>query len=690
VIADTHAFTPTLIGDFRLSYLRFSYDRTALTAGYDLTQLGWPASMNNQVVFRVVPLPNVTGYNGVFSTSGTGSTIIARNDVYSLVPSMTKIWGSHTLKFGMEVRRNTHNYYQQNNPSGNFNFDTLMTSANPFAAAGTGNGFASFLLGYGSGGGVTQNALVAGQMIYRAFYFGDDWRVTPRLTFNYGVRYEQMGPWSERYNRLSVLLPFVPSPLSQTTGLNLQGKLGLVNTPDSPSRNNWTAGNLFGPRLGVAWRLANKTVLRAGYGIFYLPNDVEWNLSPNNDIDSSFTNPFNGTLDGSLTPNDSLKNPFPSGLLQTPGRSPNYQQLLYGQGPSAPILNQPHPYAQQWNFDIERELPGNTALSVAYAGSKGTHLPGANQNLDQLPTEFMSLGATRLNQQVPNPFYGQVALGTLAQPMVAYGQLLRPYPQYTGFSMANPTNRNSIYDSLQVKAEKRFGRGGTLLGSYTWSRLISDTDTITGWLEPGGGAGGAQDNYNIRAERSLALYDTPHRAVVSYIVDLPIGKGQPFAQNLHGVADKLLSGWGINGASTFQSANPLPISVATNTNGFGAGQRPNRTGVNANIDGSAQSRLNQWFNTAAFSLPGAFTFGNSARTLPDVRGHGINNFDFTVFKNTPISERVNLQFRTEIFNLFNRVQFGYPGTAVGVPQFGVVSSQYNLPRLVQFALRLSF
>ena len=163
--------------------------------------------------------------------------------------------------------------------------------------------------------------------------------------------------------------------------------------------------------------------------------------------------------------------------------------------------------------------------------------------------------------------------------MVAYGQLLRPYPQYTGFSMANPTNRNSIYHSLQVKVEKRFGRGGTLLGSYTWSKLISDTDTITGWLEPGGGAGGAQDNYNIRAERSLALYDTPHRAVISYIVDMPFGKGQPFAQNLHGVADKLISGWGINGATTFQSGNPLPISVATNTNGFGGGQRPNRTGI---------------------------------------------------------------------------------------------------------------
>jgi hypothetical protein len=328
-------------------------------------------------------------------------------------------------------------------------------------------------------------------------------------------------------------------------------------------------------------------------------------------------------------------------------------------------------------------------LSVAYAGSKGTHLPGPDQQLNQIPTEFLSLGS-KLQEQVPNPFFGLVQLGTLAQPNVARGQLLRPYPQYTGFSMRHPTNRSSIYHSAQLKLEKRFGRGGSLLGSYTWSKLISDTDTLTGWLEPGGGAGGAQDNYNIRLERSLALYDTPHRAVISYILDLPFGKGQPLGQNLTGFAGKVISGWGINGATTFQSGNPLPISVASNTIGFGAGQRPNRTAVSANRDGAAQQRLDQWFNIAAFSLPAAFTFGNSARTMPDVRSQGINNFDFTVFKNTSITERFRLQFRTEIFNLFNRVRFGYPGTSLGTPQFGVISSQFNDPRLIQLALRLQF
>jgi len=689
VFADTHSFTPTLIGDFRLSYMRFSYDRTSSTAGYDLSQLGWPASLNNQVVFRVVPNVNVTGYNGVWSTSGTGSTIVARNDVYSFVPSITKIWGAHTIKAGGEFRRNTHNYYQQNNPSGNFTFDRLMTAASPTGAGG--NGFASFLLGYGNGGGVTQNSLVAGQQLYGAYYVGDTWLLTPRLTFNYGVRFEQMGPWTERYDRMVVLLPNAPADdLSKATGLNLRGRIGLVNSPDNPSRYNTKMGNLFSPRLGLAWRLNEKTVLRTGYGIFWLGNDVAFNFAPNNDWSNAYTIPFNGTADGSTTPAAVLANPFPTGLFPAPGRAPNIQQLSWGQGIAAPIYDEKHAYSQQWNFDVQRELPGNFALSLAYAGSKGTHLPGPDQQLDQIPTEFFALGNSRLQQQVPNPFFGQVLVGTLSLPNVAYGQLLRPYPQFTGFSMRNPPNRNSIYHSGQMSLQKRFGRGGSLGVAYTWSKLISDTDTLTGWLEAGGGAGGVQDNYNIRAERSLALYDTPHRAVISYIVDLPFGKGQPIGGDLTGAVSKAVSGWGVNGVTTFQSGNPLPISVAVNQNGFGAGQRPNRTGVSADVSGSAQDRLNMWFNPAAFSLPGPWAFGNSSRTLPDVRSHGIANYDFTIFKNTQVTERVGIQFRTEIFNLFNRVQFGYPGTALGNPQFGVISGQANTPRLVQLALRLIF
>ncbi len=690
VLGDNFSLSPTTFVDLRVAYLRFHYDRTSLTNGYDLTQLGWPASVNSQVAVRVAPQAVVTGYNGVFSTSGTGSTIVARNDSYSFVPSITKIWGSHTIKAGAEIRRLTHNYFQQNNPSGSFNFDRLMTSANPFAAGNTGDGFASFLLGMGTGGGVTYNNFVAGQLIYSAWYAGDTWQATPRLTVNYGLRMERMGPWSERYDRMLTLLPDAVNELSGPTGLDLRGKFALVNTPDSPSRNNSHNPLLYSPRIGLALRLNNKTVVRTGYGIFWLSNDVSFQTSPNNDPVNSYTTPFNGTLDGSVTPLDRLANPFPAGVIPAPGNSPTFQQLLYGQGPVAPLFNDPRGYAQQWNFDVQRELPGGMAVDIAYAGSKGVHLPAYSQQLDQLPEQFMSLG-TSLQEQVPNPFFGLVTVGSLAQPTVARGQLLRPFPQYTGYNQGSPQNRNSIYHSAQVKVEKRFGRGGSILGAYTFSKLISDTDTLTGWLEAGGGFS-SQNNYNLRAERSVALYDVPHRLVVSYVVDLPFGKGQPWLSGASPVVNKIIGGWGINGVSTFQSGNPLGMSMAVNTsNSFGGGQRPNSTGQSAKLEGSAQSRLGRWFDTSQFVAAPAFTFGNVGRALSDVRSHGVNNFDFAVFKNTSlVGEKVGLQFRAEVFNLFNRVRFNYPNRSLGNADFGVVSGQYNDPRLVQFALRLLF
>jgi hypothetical protein len=280
---------------------------------------------------------------------------------------------------------------------------------------------------------------------------------------------------------------------------------------------------------------------------------------------------------------------------------------------------------------------------------------------------------------------------------VARGQLLRPFPEYTGFAIASANNRNSIYHSLQAKVEKRFKGGGSILASYTMAKLISDTDTLTGWLESAGSTDwGIPNNYNVRAERSLADFDVSQRLVVSYVLDLPVGKGQRFVQNASGVAGKLVSGWGINGITTLQSGFPLFIGNSQNlTNSFGGSSRPNNNGQSAKLTGRAQGRLNEWFDTSVFSYPPAFDFGNVSRTLPDVRTHGIDNFDFAIFKNTKFGpdERFGIQFRTEFFNIFNRVQFGYPGQTCCQPDqsgFGVVSSQANFPRLIQFALRFTF
>jgi hypothetical protein len=328
----------------------------------------------------------------------------------------------------------------------------------------------------------------------------------------------------------------------------------------------------------------------------------------------------------------------------------------------------------------------------------GVHLPaggnGQGLQLDQIPDQYLSLGS-QLLQQVPNPFYGLIGNGTLAQPTVQLGQLLLPFPQYTSVPDISAYMGNSNYNALQVKAEKRFASGGTLLAAYTFSKIISNVESISAsFLDVSTGDALPQDFNNFRAERSLSSFDTHQRLVISYVVDLPVGKGHKFLSGVHGISDKLVSGWGINGVSTFQEGYPLGLTATPNLTGFNTGLRPNViAGCPKNLSGSASSRLHGWFNTACFTVPGAFTFGGEGRTDPVLRGPGINNFDFSVFKKTQIKERFNLEFRAEVFNLFNRVQFASPNTVdttAANSTFGWITSQLNTPRLIQLSLRLSF
>jgi hypothetical protein len=701
VFADTYSFSPTTILDVRLNYVRFHYDRAPSSLGVDLTTFGWPASLNNQVGWKHIPTVVPLGFDAVWTTQGTGSGIFARNDNYGFMPSLTKIRGRHTFKLGGEIRRLTHNYAQSNTPSGIFRFNNLMTSADPFNPGSTGSGFASYMLGYGTNtdSGASTPAFTASQQIYRAMYLSDTFQVSKNFTLNLGLRYDLQGPWSERYDRIDILLPDAENPLAGPTGLPLRGRLGLVNSPDRESRNPIDMSKkMFNPRFGLAYRLGDKTVIRGGYGLFWLPSDVKWNDSPHNNRINTIGTPWVASLDNGLTPFNRLNDPFPTGILQPPGRDPSFQETLLGKDISAVVTNSPYSYAQQWNFNIQRELPDGTLVDAAYAGSKGVHLPSHTQNLNQLPDQHLSLG-TALQDQVPNPFLGLISSGTLAAPTVARGQLLRPFPQYTGVAIDENTNRSSTYHSLQMKIEKRLRGGGTILASYTVAKLISDTDSLTGWLEGSDGTQWGDTNSNdLHYERSLTAYDVSQRFVVSYVLDLPFGKGQKFGRDAGGVGGKLISGWGINGITTFQSGFPVRLGAPNVSNSFGGSSRPVSTGQSAKLTGPAQDRLNEWFDTSAFREAAPFTFGNLSRALPDVRTHGINNFDLAIFKDTRFGpeDRLGLQFRTEFFNLANRTQFGYPNQTCCRPpygsntSFGVVSSQANFPRLVQFALRFTF
>lgn len=692
VLDDTYSFSPTLISDVHVGFDRFAYSRTVPNkVGVDLTSIGWPSFLNSEIQapLRTVPDPIVQDMSAGLFSYGLGSIIVARDNTWYVSGDLTKVSGHHLLKGGADFQVIQNNYAQTNDASGQFNFDLGFTASSPFNPVG-GFGFASYLLGYPGSGGNSLPALVAAQEENRAAYLGDTWRATHKLTLNLGLRWENIGPWSERYNRLSFWDLSAPNPLAQQTGLPLKGVMELVASPSRASRNAVNTDWLqFAPRVGFAYSINDRTVLRGGYGIFWLPNDLNFGANVNFDPVNSIGTPYVATINGGVTPLGAWSNPWPNGVLQPPGRPADMNKFFLNAGGASTVVpNESYAYMQQWNFDVQRQLPAGIFVDLAYAGSKGTHLEGFSQEVDQLPDKYLSMGTSLFNS-VSNPFFGLIQSGPLSFPTVSERQLLLPYPEYGDVEVTNSGYGDSIYHSFQMKVERRFQGGGTLLASYTNAKLITDADSLIGWMEGStGGVAGVIDWNNIKGSSySLSSQDIPQRLVVSYVQDLPFGHGQRFLSGTRGVAGKLVSGWGTDGIITLQSGFPLKFYSS------GGGTQPDRICSSANHSGTPESRLNEWFNTSCFVLSPPFTYGNESRVDPNLRQEGIRNFDFALFKNTNFGpgERLGVQFRVEAFNLFNRPEFGPPGTVVGTSGFGVVSGpQVNNPRLIQFALRFMF
>ncbi|MGO8790277.1 MAG: carboxypeptidase regulatory-like domain-containing protein [Terriglobia bacterium] len=691
VLGDTYSLSPTTVADFRVSWMRYDYNIQQLTMGVDLTQYGWPAALNS-IPYRMAPQPCISGFGGDPCYSGI---IIDRNMDYDVAASLTKIKGKHTLKFGFEFRKLDDSYTQTNDTTGNFYFDNMFTSQNPTTPSGSGYSFASYMLGNGSSGSANEDAFTGSHEWYDAFYAEDTFQATNRLTLNLGLRYDLPFGWVEKYNRVNVLQPNAVNYLAQATGLPLRGDAALVGSTEYPNEHEFTdRWDLFSPRVGFAYRIRHNTVVRGGYGIFDLPEDAVFQNAPFASPVNSYVTPWLSTINGGLTPYLPFSNPFPNGVIYPLQHNPGaLQPYLEGSSLSAVLPSNSYGYMQQWNFSVEHELAPGTMLEVAYSASRGVHLPEGEEPYP-LPDQYLSMGTGLLNQ-VTNPFYGQITSGPLSEPTVVAEQLLLPNPEYQSYGNTGSAIGDSNYQAMHVKLEKRFQSAGNILVSYTWSKWMTNTETNTSWEEGDLGltTGGVQDYYNRRADWAPSSNDVPHNLVVSYSLNLPFGKGKKFLTGATGAANRLVSGWGVNGIYTLQSGVPLVITDATNNsyslnNGT---QRPNLVpGCTMNTTGSAPSRINEWFNVNCYTQPAPFTFGNVAREYANMRGAGINNSDFALFKNTALTERVHLQFRAEFFNLWNRVQFGEPGQSFGAPGFGVVSLQLNQPRLVQLVLRLEF
>jgi hypothetical protein len=720
---------PTTVFAFNSSVSRFDYDRNPTNAGFDLTTIGWPASYNAAVpsALRTPPTPCVANFaDNIMCTQGQ-SFIEDRNTQYYLSPSLAMLRGHHQFHLGLQFQVGRDDYAQSNVATGAFDF--CVSGQACFTALpgvpGTGFSFADFLLGYADNFNNLENhffaqavvpAFTAGQQIYRALYFDDSWRATRRLTLNLGLRYDLQGPWSERFNRLSYFDPNATNYLTQflpAGSAPIKGDVFLVGG----SRNNVPLEkNNFAPRIGWAYSINPNTVIRGGYGIFWIPNYVSFSLNPLNDLLNAAATTYTGTVDGTH-PVNTIALPFPAGISQPPGRSLGVQgtqefltQVVQSITEAEPS-DHPNGYVQQWNLDLQRDLSQGFFISAAYVGAKGTHLAEYSQQINQISDALLAQAAAQVNpslpdprqnvtlvQPTPNPFFINGQALALNGPTTTIGQLLRPFPQYTSVQLAGQGSYDSIYHSFQFTMQKRFASAGSLLVAYTNSKLISDTDTETAWLETS--VGTIQDNNNLRGERSLSSQDVPQRMVISYVLDLPVGKGKPYFSSIGPKMDKLLGGWGIDGVTIFQRGFPLVFTngQVNGTTLFGGGSRPNVAPGCPDVPiGSAASRLGEWFNTACFTAPADFTFGNEPRVDPRLRSQGIDNFDFAIFKRTRFSssERFGLEIRTEFFNIFNKTQFAAPNTiccSANTQNFGVVTATApgTNPRLVQFGLKFLF
>jgi Carboxypeptidase regulatory-like domain/TonB dependent receptor len=718
VVGDNHVFNQSTIADLRLSYLENYNFQVPLSNGFNQSTINanYGALQAQQVNNNQGLLPGLGIQN--YGVGAELSQLYWLNTAYSINGSVTKVKGRHTIKIGGIGRQIEWTGFGNNQGVG---LSALSSFTAKASDPTSGNALASFLSGVPSSVGITEVGTFRAFLHSYGFYAVDTYQATSKLTLNLGVRWEQPGSYSEVNNNDTVLLPNLPTNLGSVTNpvtgtsQPVVGGLAFVASPQYPSRReeqlHW---KLFSPRVGFAYRLDDNTVVRGGYGIAFLPAEITADGpggSPINSANTSLTNTPGAAYAGAPT----VANPLPNGINLPLGRNPIALTQLLGQGIGSRFPDQPYGYVQQWNFGFEHAFDSKSTFSLAYAGAKGTHLvlsqgfTGTGINLDQLPDQYDSIGGdptaqTGLFKPVANPFAGKFTSGgQLNQPAVFEGYLLKPYPQYTGVNQSVPRYGASTYEALQASFTRRSSHGGLVQVAYTWAKLLSNTDNTSSFQDGQGGQGVVQDNYNVSADKSVSLQDLAQNLVINYGLDLPFGHGQMYLGNSNALVNAVIGGWRVNGITTFHSG--LPIAFATNgnylSNYFGSGPiRPNILGgCVKTVSGSAQSRANAWFNTTpnattggkgCFYNPGQFQFGNEPRVDSNVTSAGAANFDFSATKTFPLFERLTGKFSVETFNLFNRAQFGSPDSNLNDPAFGVVTRQANLPRTLQFAMRLLF
>ena len=678
---------------------------------YDLAGLGFPASYVDAVQFQKFPRGQVEGYgefNNQCETFGDRGRLDLVWRGWNINGSVSKFVGRHTYKYGADFRRQTIDVLCFGQSSGDFWFDRLYTVQNPNSpSANEGNALAGLLLGYLSPSSSKESTVpfstkLRGFVDYYGGYFQDDFRVNSRFTLNYGLRYEFEQGFREKDNNISVAFD-KNAVTTLSNGTILRGGLRYAGRDGFPDHQGDPSSKKFSPRVGMAYSLNDKTVLRGGYGVFWSP----WNYQfPGSQTYGQFGfSAVTTAIPGSLAvPNLTsckgiLDNPFPAGITQPSGAG---NGLLTGVGSSFEYINQSRksPYVQQYSFDMQRELPGNMAVSVGYMGSIGRDLNygGTNDSrvpINTIPIAVVQANAAHLGDQVPNPFFGtDAAHGVLSGPTISLAQSLRPFPGFNNVLERQTTGARANYNALVLKLDRRLNNGWGGRFSYVYSQLKDSQFGETNQYSQNHQAPRPLNPYNLEGEYSLGILDRPHSLVLAPFVDLPFGEGRKWATS--GVANTLVGGWQVSGIVTYEAGYPRNIVFnSDNTGTFGGVQRPNSTGTDPSTGASVAGDFDascscfRWINPAAYSAPDAFTYGTQSRTDGRIRSPYKPNWDIVFTKTTSVGGPYKFQLRFEMLNLFNQVKVNNGGNGqVGGSSFGQITSQAGFMRITQISFRM--
>lgn len=680
---------------------------------YDAANYGFSSQFLGEEQVKGLPYISFTG--GLENLSFQASFNNWAHYTHSLNASALLQRGKHSIAIGYEGRMILENVLGLNNPTGALGFNTQFTGGpSPNASLPSGqsafDSWAAFLLGYPGTGTINRQTQPALNQWVTGLYLQDNWHLAERLTLNLGVRWDVETGFGARHNRWGDFSPSLLNPVSSQVGYNIPGGVLFLGANGNPSRMWPTFYHTVAPRLGFSYGLTQKTVVRGGYGILYLPSSERAYTSA---IGYSQTTNIATSANG-FTPVVTLDNPFPSGVELPLGASAG-AGADNGTSIAGLEYNNPISYQQQWNFGVERSLARDMSFSINYVGSHGVDLPYAVRPNDLLPNYFGAVGSTSqvayLEGQVANPFSGATGIAPgslLLNSTVQRAQLLTAFPEYSAGainSIANSSvgiayldHASASYNALQANwvVHRANGLVGTI--NYTWSKSIGNATDATeesGSHDPTGDPG-FQDYYLIHQyERSTLTDDFPQRIVGAVTYPLPFGMGKTFGSCMAHWADELAGGWTLTSIIDVYSGFPSGLTVTGNP-AF-SGSRPMFVpGVNPLTSGSTHNRLGgagqsqNYFNKAAFALPQSFQLGDVPRLAAGLRGPLSFDDNVSLIKYFPIHEDLGIEIRGEAFNVLNKVDFGIPSSTFGSSSFGNITSQYNLPRNIQLGAKVQF